>query len=821
MQEQDKHFIPTGFEPLEQQQPEDTRSFFEQRMQPLGLTEDNNVIEIWNNETIEGKHTNVLKPYPIFTATEKGIEILVYSLSRHRQFYKAKGSNTAKPYTVTRLQQPLVTKSGLAKYLMPKGEPVRPFFPPEVVQAYDDAIAARLDKKPKQTIHTLVLTEGYFKAWKAAKHGIMCVGLPSITALKDTSSNTLHAEIVQLIETCGVERVVWLTDGDCRDITSKEIEDGIDLYKRPKNFFNSVHTFRELLSDKRYEAVNKYFAHVNSGNHAGKPKGLDDLLIALPDEVPAIVKELHKFDTFKGKRYEGNYFVKIDVTYTAADVHKYFFLNDVDAFYLHHLQERPDIANNSFIFNGTKYKFNTDTQKCDVITPGEASDYFRVGDDYYKNILRPDKLGNRIPVFVPRSKTTITDDHGKKIIQWIPRYEDFVVVPSHIDYQRVINSCFNMYHPFGHEPEKGECPMTLDFIKHIFGEQDITFTDANGKPVTMPYFELGLDYIQLLYQRPEQTLPILCLVSKENETGKTTFINWLNLVFGENMIIIGNADLQNDFNAHWASKLLIAVDETKIDKQVVQERLKSLSTATKISMNAKGKNQVQMDFFGKFILNSNNEDNFIMVGEQDIRYWVIKVPTIKVKNHDLVKLLNEEIGAFLHMLNERTLRTPTRSRQHFDPAMLQTDALRKLVKNSKSSLQKNMELAIGGLFEATGETQLTMPLDAVVELMKKPQEKSYIQRTLNDMGIKTDGPHRRRYPRLVYKNGEGGAIIYDHEWVNFNNRYYTFKREDFTDIPADENGTTAEIDNTPPPAPGDLPFPEGGNSDDKIGDLPF
>lgn len=793
-------------------QPEDTRSFFEQRMQPLGLTDKNNSIELWNNEFTEGKHVNKLVPYPIFTETEKGIEILVYSLSRHRQFFKKKGSNTSNPYTITRLKQPIVTKTGLAKYLMPKGEPVRPFFPPEVVQAYDDAIAARKAGNPRQTIATLVLTEGYFKAWKSAKDGIMCVGLPSITAMKDTSSNTLHSEIQELIEVCGVERVIWLTDGDCRDITNKEIEDGIDLYKRPKNFFNSVHTFRELLSDKRYERVQKYFAHVRSDNHEGRPKGLDDLLIALPDEVPAIVKELHKFDTFKGKKHEGVYFVKIEVTYTSADVHKYFLLNDVDAFYLHHLQSRPEIASKAFIFNGTKYKFKDEQQKCEIITPGEASDYFRVGDDYYKNILRPDKMGNRIPVFVPRSKSTIADDHGKKIIQWIPKYEDFVVVPSHIDYQRVINGCFNMYHPFGHQPEEGDCSLTMDFVKHIFGEQLITFKDSSGEDVTMPYYELGLDYIQLLYQRPQQTLPILCLVSKENETGKTTFINWLNLIFGENMIIIGNADLQNDFNAHWSSKLVIAVDETKIDKQVVQERLKSLSTANKISMNAKGKNQVQMDFFGKFILNSNNEDNFIMVGEQDIRYWVIKVPTIKTKNHDLTKILNEEIGAFLHMLNTRTLKTPTRSRQHFDPALLQTEALRKLVKNSKSSMQKNIEMAIGEIFDATDEAELTFPLLAIAELIRKPTEKNYIQKTLNEMGYKTLAPQRERYPRLIYKNGEGGNITLDIEWVKFNTRFYIFKREDFTDTPVAHPVPAApSADNNNHHTPGEEP----------TGELPF
>jgi hypothetical protein len=38
------------------------------------------------------------------------------------------------------------------------------------------------------------------------------------------------------------------------------------------------------------------------------------------------------------------------------------------------------------------------------------------------------------------------------------------------------------------------------------------------------------------------------------------------------------------------------VDETKIDKLAVVERVKSLTFAKKIGMNAKGKDKVEIDF---------------------------------------------------------------------------------------------------------------------------------------------------------------------------------------------------------------------------------
>ena len=52
---------------------------------------------------------------------------------------------------------------------------------------------------------------------------------------------------------------------------------------------------------------------------------------------------------------------------------------------------------------------------------------------------------------------------------------------------------------------------------------------------------------------------ILCLVSKENATGKNTFAKWLQRIFSQNFTIISNAEISNDFNAHLGSKLVVAI----------------------------------------------------------------------------------------------------------------------------------------------------------------------------------------------------------------------------------------------------------------------
>src|SRR4029077_3302317 len=124
----------------------------------------------------------------------------------------------------------------------------------------------------------------------------------------------------------------------------------------------------------------------------------------------------------------------------------------------------------------------------------------------------------------------------------------------------------------------------------------------------------------------------------------------LKQIFGSNTAIVGNQDLAGDFNAHWSTKLLVICDETKIDKQVVVEKVKSLSTADKIMMNAKGKDHVEIDFFGKFIFLTNNEENFIYASEDDVRYWVRKVPVIKDLNVTMLQDMIDEIPSFLSFL---------------------------------------------------------------------------------------------------------------------------------------------------------------------------
>jgi hypothetical protein len=303
-----------------------------------------------------------------------------------------------------------------------------------------------------------------------------------------------------------------------------------------------------------------------------------------------------------------------------------------------------------------------------------ADQYIRIGTSYYKMVKKPLASGDFMVMLLPWSVECIKQDHGKSFLSGIARYDGFCFVPSHLNYQRIIGNFYNRYYPFVHQPKEGRPEKTLAYLAHIFGEQ----------------LEYGLDYLKILLEMPMQMLPILCLVSVERNTGKTTFLNLLKAVFGDNMTINTNEDFRSNFNAEWAHKVIIGVDETFLERREDSERLKNLSTASFYKAEAKGQDRQEIEFFGKFILCSNNEDNFVLVDPGETRYWIRKVPVLKTDNQSLLSELKKEIPFLIHYLVSRKLSTTKQSRMWFTPQQIATPALKKVIRQNRNKLEVEM-----------------------------------------------------------------------------------------------------------------------------------
>ncbi|WP_053992817.1 primase-helicase family protein [Mangrovimonas sp. TPBH4] len=390
--------------------------------------------------------------------------------------------------------------------------------------------------------------------------------------------------------------------------------------------------------------------------------------------------------------------------------------------------------------------------------------YIRIGTDYYKRAQVPLHSGDKLNTLLRWKKSEIILDEGKGYLDTIERYDGFCLIPSHTDYQESIDGFYNQYERLGYQLEKGAFSKTLLFLEHIFGEQ----------------IEIGLDYLTILWKYPSQVLPILCLVSEERKTGKTTFLNWLKLIFQGNMTINKNEDFRSRFNSDWSNKLIVAVDEVLLDKKEDSERIKNLSTAATYKTESKGVDKVESFFFGKFILCSNNETSFIQVDKDEIRYWVRKVPGLKDDNEnpDLVSDLKREIPHFLFFLSKRKIKNKRKTRMWFTKEQIKTEALLNLVHGNKTSLDKELKEILVDDFIKFEVDLLKYSLGDLVEKLKDHNVRVSSFKVaealkLNFNLFSKNGSFAKYH--LVHQP-KGGYLT---EETKHKGRYYTFKKEDF------------------------------------------
>lgn len=301
--------------------------------------------------------------------------------------------------------------------------------------------------------------------------------------------------------------------------------------------------------------------------------------------------------------------------------------------------------------------------------------YIRVGVDYFKVLNKPDRFGNPRVELKRWKKEEITLDHGRETLRNIQKFDDFIIEPDNINYKKDINNFYNLYGEFPHKPAEGEWKWTEILIRHVFGEQ----------------YDLGIKYLQVLYFHPKQALPVLVLVSKERQTGKSTFIDWLYAVFGANMVVISPSDLGREFNGSYSKANIIAIEETLIEKNHVVEKVKAISTQKYINANMKNVNDFQIPFYGKIIMASNNERKFIKIDSEEIRFFVRKLEKPKFENHNILNDMVKEIPAFLHYLTTLEPIDLSKSRMVFTPDELQNDSLAKVKKESKTWLYKELQ----------------------------------------------------------------------------------------------------------------------------------
>ena len=184
----------------------------------------------------------------------------------------------------------------------------------------------------------------------------------------------------------------------------------------------------------------------------------------------------------------------------------------------------------------------------------------RVGTTLYKVVNQPCASGGYEKRRVIWNNSTLRQDYGKNYLATVPKYDGFCTVPDHLNYRKEIDGFLNLYEPIEHTPQIGDFPNIRSLVLHIFGEQ----------------YNLGLDYLQLLFLQPLQKLPILLLVSEERNTGKSTFLNFLKAVFGDNVTFNTNVnpakrnvlDLKNETCKNREKRNVLKISHTRHFKTI-------------------------------------------------------------------------------------------------------------------------------------------------------------------------------------------------------------------------------------------------------------
>jgi len=346
-------------------------------------------------------------------------------------------------------------------------------------------------------------------------------------------------------------------------------------------------------------------------------------------------------------------------------------------------------------------------------------EFIRVGTTLYKLVNQPRLDGGYVKKRIVWNNETLRQDYGKHFLATVPKYDGFCTVPEHVCYQPVVGKFLNLYEPISHKPKEGDFPHIQTLVRHIFGEQ----------------YELGMDYLQLLYLQPIQKLPILLLVSEERNTGKSTFLNFLKALFQNNVTFNTNEDFRSQFNSDWAGKLLIVVDEVLLSRREDSERLKNLSTTLSYKVEAKGKDRDEIAFFAKFVLCSNNEYLPVIIDAGETRYWVRKIDRLQSDDTDFLQKLKAEIPAFLYHLQHRSLSTEKKSRMWFASSLLHTEALQRIIRSNRNRFETEMyELILDIMANMSVDTFSFCPDDILVLLANSyvKAERYQVRRVLQE-----------------------------------------------------------------------------------------
>ncbi len=171
--------------------------------------------------------------------------------------------------------------------------------------------------------------------------------------------------------------------------------------------------------------------------------------------------------------------------------------------------------------------------------------------------------------------------------------------------------CVNIYSGLEARPKAGKCTKILELIAHLVGDS----------PEASAWL---LRWCALPLQRPGTKMATAIVMHGAEGTGKNAFWSVLQAIYGRYATMIGQAQIESDFNGWASGKLLVVANEVlgRKEKWELRGALKHMVTEPEIYINEKNMpERVERNHMNLVFL--SNEVQPLVLGEGDRRYMVI------------------------------------------------------------------------------------------------------------------------------------------------------------------------------------------------------
>ncbi|MEZ9303138.1 primase-helicase family protein [Vibrio breoganii] len=218
---------------------------------------------------------------------------------------------------------------------------------------------------------------------------------------------------------------------------------------------------------------------------------------------------------------------------------------------------------------------------------------------------------------------------------------------------RTDNRFLNMWTGFQFEPQEGD-----NLIEKILWH--LKFIICSGNDEDYKYL---LAWMAHIVQKPEQKSGVcVVLKSEARGTGKSTVSVLLERLLGQHaMRVQDGKHLLGAFNSHLANKLFVTIEEAFWSGSAKDAgKLRTLITESTVTIEAKGKDALEVDSFHRFMMCTNN-DWAVPQTQDERRFFVLEVSEDKKQDKDyfvdLYDVVNSDdaMEQFFHFLKHYDL----------------------------------------------------------------------------------------------------------------------------------------------------------------------